>query len=226
MGYRLPPLPPSWRAVLGPELSQPYFTELARFLEDESARAMIHPDAEHVFAALHTPFDRVKVVLLGQDPYHGEGQAHGLALSVPPGQKAPPSLANMLKELGADLGCDPPTGGCLLPWAEQGVLLLNAVLTVRHGEAGSHQKKGWERFTDATLSALAERERPVVFALWGNLAKKKAKLVTAPRHRMLEGVHPSPLSAHGGFFGSKPYSRINAALAELGESPIDWKKIG
>ena len=184
---------------------------------------MYPPDADVYAALAETPFERVKVVLIGQDPYHGEGQAHGLALSVRPGVRPPPSLRNLLEEARADVGLELPCEGCLLPWAREGVLLLNDVLTVRAGEAGSHQKRGWERFTDAIVRAVAERERPSVFLLWGNHAKKKARLVDASRHRVITGVHPSPLSAHAGFFGSRPYSRVNEALVALGHAPVDWR---
>ena len=168
------------------------------------------------------PFDRVKVLLLGQDPYHGPGQAHGLAFSVKPGVKPPPSLANMFRELKADLGCKIPNNGDLVPWAEQGVMLLNAVLTVRAHEANSHKNQGWEQFTDAAIMALNERPEPVVFALWGAYAQKKAKLINPTRHPILTAAHPSPLSA-AKFFGSKPFSKINAALESIGQAPIDWQ---
>jgi uracil-DNA glycosylase len=217
-------LPPDWAEVLAAELAAPWFAELSAFVAAERARGVVHPPEDQVYSAFElTPLSRVKVVVMGQDPYHGPGQAHGLALSVPPGVPPPPSLANMLKEARDDVGLELPCDGCLVPWARQGVLLLNAVLTVRAGEAGSHQGKGWERFTDAAVRAVAARERPSVFVLWGNQARKKARLVDAARHRVIEGVHPSPLSAWGGFFGSRPYSRINAALVELGHEPIDWR---
>jgi uracil-DNA glycosylase len=169
-----------------------------------------------------TPFEKVKVLLLGQDPYHDEGQAHGLCFSVRPGVRPPPSLMNMFRELKSDLGCSIPNNGCLTPWAKQGVLLLNTVLTVRAHKAGSHQGKGWEHFTDTIISALNERDKPVVFALWGGHAQKKKKLITEPRHRVLTAAHPSPLSFKK-FLGSKPFSAINNALEELGEEPIDWR---
>ena len=219
-----PPLPKSWFEPLRDVVQGEGFRALERFVDEERARGEVYPPARDVFAAFErTPFDRVKVVLLGQDPYHGPGQAHGLCLSVPRGVRPPPSLANMLKELRDDLGIDPPGHGSLESWADQGVLLLNACLTVRAGEAGSHANKGWESLTDAVVRALSSRERPVVFVLWGNAAKKKAKLIDRARHRVIEGVHPSPLSAWNGFFGSKPYSRINDALKEIGERPIDWR---
>jgi uracil-DNA glycosylase len=217
-------VPPDWAEALAPELASPWFAALEAFVAEERARGPVYPPAEDVYAALReTPLARVKVVLIGQDPYHGEGQAHGLALSVRPGVKPPPSLANMLKEAAADVGQELPCDGCLLPWARQGVLLLNDVLTVRAGEAGSHQKRGWERLTDAVVRVVAERATPSVLLLWGNAAKKKARLVDPARHHVITGVHPSPLSAHAGFFGSRPYSRVNAALAELGLAPVDWR---
>ncbi|HVY47135.1 MAG TPA: uracil-DNA glycosylase [Minicystis sp.] len=217
-------LPPSWRAALGGELEAPYFAELRRFVAVERAAGPVYPPDDVVFAAFgRTPLDRVKVVLLGQDPYHGEGQAHGLALSVRPGVAAPPSLVNLFKELEADLAIPRPAHGSLAAWAERGVLLLNAVLTVRAGAPGSHAKRGWEAFTDAAIRAVDARARPAVFLLLGAAAKKKARLVDRARHRVVEAAHPSPLSAHAGFFGSKPFSRVNAALRELGEDPIDFR---
>ena len=217
-------LPADWSEVLRAAWDCPEFDALEAFVRSERESRSILPDADRVFAAFaHTPLSRVKVLLLGQDPYPTPGHAHGLSFSVPPGVAAPPSLANMLKELAADLGCRVPDNGCLIPWAEQGVLLLNVVLTVRAGASNSHQRKGWEGFTDAVIRAVSARERPAVFVLWGGPARKKAKLIDAARHRVLEGVHPSPLSAHSGFFGSKPYSKINEALGALGETPIDWQ---
>ena len=181
------------------------------------------PPEDDVFSALRlTPFDEVKVVLLGQDPYHDDGQAHGLCFSVRPGVKAPPSLVNIFKELHSDLGCVIPNNGCLTPWAKQGVLLLNAVLTVRAHQANSHKNQGWEQFTDAVIRAVNDRPQPVVFLLWGNYAQKKGILVDANRHRVIKGAHPSPLSASK-FFGSKPFSAVNRALVELGNAPIDWQ---
>ena len=212
-------LPPDWRA----RLVLDGFEDLERFVAEERRRGPVFPPEEHVFAALvRTPFEAVRVVLLGQDPYHREGQAHGLAFSVPRGVTRPPSLTNMHKELRADLGIDVPDHGSLEAWADRGVLLLNTVLTVRAGEAGSHARRGWEAFTDGVIDALVKRERPVVFVLWGAHAQKKAARIAAP-HRVLLGVHPSPLSAHHGFHGSKPYSAINRALEELGQPPIDWR---
>ena len=216
-------LPASWSAALAPALASPGFSALAAFVADERARHEVYPPEDSVLAAFEaTPLDRVKVVLIGQDPYHGAGQAHGLAFSVPRGVVAPPSLANILRELADDVGVARPPHGCLTTWAERGVLLLNAVLTVRAGEASSHQRRGWEGLTDAAVRAVNARRRGAVFLLWGAAAQKKARLVDRSRHRVLTGVHPSPLSAYRGFFGSKPFSKTNAALRELGHDPIDW----
>ncbi|WP_461028412.1 uracil-DNA glycosylase [Streptomyces sparsus] len=216
-------LPDSWQEVLGEELHQPYFKELTEFVEGERERGPVYPPRESVFAALEaTPFDRVKVLVLGQDPYHGEGQGHGLCFSVRPGVRVPPSLRNIFKELRDDLGHPVPDNGSLLPWAEQGVLLLNAVLTVRAGEANSHKNKGWERFTDAVIRAVSDRPDPAVFVLWGNYARKKLRLIDTERHAVVEGAHPSPLSARL-FLGSRPFSRINEAVAAQGHTPIDWR---
>ena len=217
------PLPESWRAALADEFTQPYYEQLQAFVARERAEHPVYPADEDVFNAFAlTPFDRVKVLLLGQDPYHGTGQAHGLAFSVKPGVKVPPSLANMFRELKSDLGCKVPNNGDLVPWAERGVMLLNAVLTVRAHEANSHKNQGWERFTDAAIMALNERPEPVVFALWGAYAQKKAKLINPTKHPILTAAHPSPLSATK-FFGSKPFSKINAALESIGQAPIVWQ---
>jgi len=219
------PAPPNdWARALAAELAAPYFADLCAFVATERAAGVVFPPEDKVYAAFErTPLERVKVVILGQDPYHGPGQAHGLALSVEPGTAAPPTLANMLKELSTDLGCKIPDNGCLLPWAEQGVLLLNTVLTVRAGEPNSHRGKGWERFTDAVIRTVSAKEQPVVFALWGGPARKKKALIDADRHAVLEGVHPSPLAAFAGFFGSRPFSRINERLVAFGHAPIDWQ---
>ncbi len=215
-------LPPSWRAVIGDELKKPYFQHLEHFVDAERQKHKVYPPEEDVFNAFRlTPYDRVKVLLLGQDPYHDERQAHGLCFSVRPGVKPPPSLVNILKELKSDLGCSLPNNGYLEPWAKQGVMLLNAVLTVRAHQANSHKDKGWEKFTDAVIRALNLRERPVVFLLWGAYAQKKGKLIDAPPHVLVTAAHPSPLSMKK-FLGSKPFSRTNAALEQLGETPIDW----
>jgi uracil-DNA glycosylase len=215
-------LPPSWRAVVGDELEKLYFKELEAFVDAERAKHQVFPPPDDVFSAFKfTPYDAVKILLLGQDPYHGDGQAHGLAFSVRPGVKPPPSLVNIFKELKNDLGCPIPKDGFLQPWAERGVMLLNAVLTVRAHQANSHKDKGWEHFTDAVIRALNRRENPVVFLLWGAYAQKKGKLIDAPPHVIITGAHPSPLSAKK-FFGSKPFSRVNEALGRLGDEPIDW----
>ena len=219
----LPPLPASWQPVLGAEIAKPYFAKLDAFVAGESAEHQVFPPREDIFAAMRaTAYEDVRVVLLGQDPYHDDGQAHGLCFSVRPGVKVPPSLRNMYKELNADLGLPIPKDGDLRPWTKQGVLLLNTVLTVRAHEANSHKKKGWETFTDAIIKAVSERERPAVFVLWGSPAKAKKALIDTERNRVIEGVHPSPLSASKGFHGSRPYSAINKALVELGYPEIDW----
>jgi len=220
----LPPIPESWRDVLDEETSKPYYAELGRFLAAERRSGDVFPPSEEVFAALElTPYDDVKVVLLGQDPYHDDGQAHGLCFSVRPPVSPPPSLVNMFKELVTDVGFRTPNNGSLIPWARQGVLLLNAVLTVRAHTPNSHKNQGWETFTDAVLRKVAERRDPVVFVLWGAYAQKKAKLIDTSRHTVLQAAHPSPLSARAGFFGSKQFSAINDALARMSKAPIDWQ---
>jgi uracil-DNA glycosylase len=212
-----------WNPVLRGEFAKPYWGELQQFVATERGRATVYPPQEEVFAALHlTPFAEVKVVILGQDPYHGPNQAHGLCFSVRPGVPPPPSLQNIFKELEADLGVPPPQHGCLDSWARQGVLLLNASLTVRQGTAASHQGKGWETFTDEVLRTVNAKPETVVFILWGASARKKKALIDTTRHVIIESPHPSPLSASSGFFGSKPFSRANAALVEAGREPIDW----
>lgn len=219
----LPPIPASWREALEPETHKPYWAELERFLAEERKHAQVFPPQDEIFAALSlTPLDDVKVVLLGQDPYHDDGQAHGLCFSVRPGVPPPPSLKNMYKELQSDVGFRPPKHGSLIHWAKQGVLLLNAVLTVRAHEPNSHKGRGWETFTDAVLRAVADRSDRVVFVLWGAYAQKKAKAVDLSRHTVLAAAHPSPLSAQK-FFGSRPFSAINDALLRAGKSPIDWQ---
>jgi uracil-DNA glycosylase len=221
---KTPELPPSWQAALADEFTKPYFAELSRFVDGERKAHEVFPPEGEVFRALElTPYDDVRVLLLGQDPYHDNGQAHGLCFSVKPGIRPPPSLANMYKELEADLGIKPPKHGYLAGWAEQGMLMINAVLTVRAHTPNSHKDKGWEQFTDAIIKKVNEKTDPVVFVLWGGYAKKKAKLIDAKRHVVIQGTHPSPLSASSGFFGSKPYSTINAALAQRGKAPIDWR---
>lgn len=215
----------SWKAPLAAEFSSPHMAELKAFLlEQKQERKRIFPKGAEYFRALDlTPLDEVRVVILGQDPYHGEGQAHGLCFSVQPGVRIPPSLVNIYKEMQADLGIAPVRHGFLEHWAKQGVLLLNSVLTVEMGRAASHQGKGWERFTDAVIRAVNEQEKPVVFILWGSYAQKKAAFVDRSRHLVLRSAHPSPLSAHNGFLGSKPFSQANAFLEEHGREPIDWQ---
>ncbi|MFJ8065996.1 uracil-DNA glycosylase [Psychrobacillus sp. NPDC096426] len=214
---------PSWKEVLADEWEKPYFIELKSFLDKEYEEQTVYPARSDIGSAfLETPFDEVKVVILGQDPYHGEGQAHGMSFSVKPGVRVPPSLRNMLKELDDDLGCPIPSNGYLLKWAKQGVLLLNTVLTVRAGAANSHKGMGWETFTDEVIKRLSERETPIIFVLWGRPAQLKKKLINTKKHTIIEAPHPSPLSAHRGFFGSKPYSKINAQLEAWGEAPIDF----
>lgn len=214
---------PNWKEIINEEREKPYFLELQAFLDKEYAEQTIYPARPDIGSAFReTPFDEVKVVILGQDPYHGEGQAHGMSFSVKPGVRVPPSLRNMLKELADDLGCPVPSNGYLLKWAKQGVLLLNTVMTVRAGQANSHKGMGWETFTDEMIKRLSEREKPIIFVLWGRPAQMKKKLIDTKKHIILEAVHPSPLSAHRGFFGSKPYSKINAQLEAWGEKPIDF----
>ena len=213
-----------WEALLEPEMQKPYYRELRQFLIGEYRTHRIYPDMYSIFNALHyTAYEDVKVVILGQDPYHGPGQAHGLSFSVLPGVPAPPSLLNIFKELQDDLGCTMPNNGCLKPWAEQGVLLLNAVLTVREHQAASHQGRGWEQFTDHIIELLNQREKPLAFILWGSPARRKKAMITNPRHFIVESPHPSPLSAFRGFFGSKPFSRVNEFLKSTGQEPIDWQ---
>jgi uracil-DNA glycosylase len=212
-----------WNPVLRGEFAKPYWAELQAFVAEERARGVVYPPSDEVFAALHlTPYAEVKVVILGQDPYHGPDQAHGLCFSVRRGVPQPPSLHNIFKELESDLGIPPPDHGCLDHWARQGVLLLNASLTVRRGRAASHQGRGWEVFTDEVLRAVNDKPERVVFILWGASARKKKALVDHSRHVVIESPHPSPLSASSGFFGSRPFSRANAALAEAGREPVDW----
>ena len=216
-------IPPSWRPALAAEVEQPYFAELRHFLEEERRAHTVFPPEDEVFSQLElTPYDRVKVLILGQDPYHGLKQAHGLAFSVRPGVRPPPSLVNVFKELRDDQGCAIPKHGHLARWAEQGVLLLNAVLTVRQREPNSHKNRGWERLTDAIIRAAGDRSETVVFVLWGAYAGKKAELIDEKRHVILRSAHPSPYSADRGFFGSKPFAAANAALKKSGQEPIDW----
>ncbi len=214
----------SWKAALAPEFSSDYMARLKQFLlTEKQAGKQIFPKGPEYFRALDlTPLDEVRVVILGQDPYHGEGQAHGLCFSVRPGVRTPPSLVNIYKEMQSDLGIAPARHGFLESWARQGVLLLNSVLTVERSLAASHQGKGWEKFTDAVIRAVNDQERPVVFLLWGAYAQKKAAFVDQKRHLVIRSAHPSPLSAHAGFLGSKPFSKTNAFLVSKGFEPIDW----
>ena len=218
-------LEPAWNNQLGDEFKKDYMLSLREFLANRKQQgAIIYPPGSQWFAALNTtPFDQVKVVILGQDPYHGSGQAHGLCFSVLPNIKVPPSLANIYKELKSDLGIDQPNHGCLTSWAEQGVLLLNATMTVEQGQAGAHQGKGWETFTDTIINKLNQHRQGVVFMLWGSYAQKKASMIDAERHLVLQSVHPSPLSAYRGFFGCKHFSKANGYLQGQGLEPIDWQ---
>jgi uracil-DNA glycosylase len=212
-----------WNPVLRGEFDKPYWDELQRFVRAERERTTVFPPHDEVFAALHlTPYARTRVLVLGQDPYHGLGQAHGLCFSVRHGVRPPPSLMNIHKELNADIGVPIPEHGNLEPWARHGVLLLNATLTVRSGQAGSHQGKGWETFTDEVIRTVDARPDHVVFILWGGYARKKRALIDTSRHTIVESAHPSPLSANNGFFGSRPFSRTNDALVEHAQEPIDW----
>jgi len=207
---------------VGAELEKSYFAKLRSFVDEERRRAAVYPPEDEVFAALErTPYEQVRVMILGQDPYHGPGQAHGLAFSVRPGVRPPPSLVNIFKELRDELGCPVPNHGCLFSWADQGVLLLNAVLTVRDGEPNSHKGKGWEKFTDAVIGALAQRPDPIVFVLWGGYAARKEALI-GPPHYIHRSAHPSPLSARRGFFGSTPFTIINRELRRAGKEEVDW----
>lgn len=215
--------PADWHDVLAGELDKPYWEPLATFVDGERDRHQVFPPEQDVFNALSlTPYASVRVFLLGQDPYHDDGQAHGLCFSVRPGVKVPPSLRNIYKELADDLGCTIPDHGNLESWARQGVLMLNAVLTVRAHEPNSHKAKGWETLTDAIIRAVSSKEEPVVFLLWGGYARKKAKLVDTTRHGLIEGAHPSPLSVKK-FMGSRPFSKVNATLRTAGRDEIDWQ---
>lgn len=216
-----------WNPVLRAELAKPYWAQLQTFVAGERARHPVYPPNDEVFAALHlTRYADTRVVILGQDPYHGPGQANGLCFSVRDGVRLPPSLVNIYAELESDLGIVAPRRGDLSAWARQGVLLLNTTLTVRGGAAASHQGKGWETFTDEVIGAVNRKDHRVVFILWGSHARRKKALVDAARHTVLESAHPSPLSASNGFFGSRPFSRTNAALGEAGLEPIDWRLDG
>lgn len=222
-----PKIEASWLEVLRPQFEAPYFAQLKNFLLAERQQYTCYPAGSNIFAAFdRTPFDKVKVVILGQDPYHEPGQAHGLCFSVPNGIQVPPSLVNIIKEINSDLGTSIPTNsGNLEGWAEQGVLLLNATLTVRAHQAGSHQRQGWETFTDAAISALSQQRSGIVFLLWGSYAIAKSQLIDKAKHFVLTAPHPSPLSAYRGFFGCKHFSQCNAILQQQGLTPIDWTKI-
>ncbi|MDY7045700.1 uracil-DNA glycosylase [Virgibacillus salarius] len=213
-----------WEVLLQEEFTKPYYQQLREFLKKEYASKIIYPDMNDIFNALHyTSFESVKVVILGQDPYHGPNQAHGLSFSVNKGVAIPPSLKNIFKELHTDLGHPIPDHGSLVNWAEQGVLLLNNVLTVRQGEAHSHQGMGWEQFTDEVIKSLNKKQEPVIYILWGGAAQKKRALIDTNKHYIIKSPHPSPLSAYRGFFGSKPFSRANNLLKEIGRKEIDWR---
>lgn len=212
-----------WDELLQDEFHSDYYAQIRAFLKQEYASHEVYPPMEDIFNALrYTPYADVKAVLLGQDPYHGPGQAHGLCFSVRPGVAPPPSLQNIFKELQSDMGLPAPHSGCLIPWAQEGVLMLNTTLTVRRGQANSHSKIGWTRFTDAIIQKLNDHDRPIVFLLWGSNARSKKALITNPNHLILETVHPSPLSAHQGFFGSRHFSQCNEFLMAHGIAPIDW----
>ena len=213
-----------WLEAIGDEFKKEYYRDLYNFVKDEYSKTVIYPPADEIFNAFHfTPLSKVKVLLLGQDPYHNENQAHGLSFSVQPGQDIPPSLQNIYKELNDDLGCYIPNNGFLKKWAEQGVLLLNTVLTVRAHQANSHKNHGWELFTDAIINAVNKQDRPIVYFLWGSPAQKKAAMLNNPKHLVLQAPHPSPLSAYRGFFGCRHFSACNDFLVKNGLEPIDWQ---
>jgi len=219
-----PQIEESWREVLQKEFDSVYFKLLKLFLIEEKKKYKIYPPGPQIFTAFNlTPFDNVKVVILGQDPYHGSGQAHGLCFSVQDGIKPPPSLINIFKEIESDLGIKMPQSGNLTHWAKQGILLLNATLTVRASVAGSHQKKGWETFTDSVIKTISENKEGVIFILWGNYAQAKTSLIDSEKHFILKAAHPSPLSAHNGFLGCKHFSKTNQLLTQQGKAPIDWQ---
>lgn len=213
----------SWEKVLKEQFTAPYFSELKTFLVNEKKKHIVYPPGNQIFSAFNnTPFDKLKVVIIGQDPYHGPGQANGLCFSVSPGIRKPPSLVNIFKELQADLGIPIPQDGNLEPWAKQGILLLNATLTVKGGMPGSHQKKGWEKFTDAVIKAISDNKKGIIFLLWGNFAQTKAELIDKDKHFILTAAHPSPL-ARGAFFGCRHFSKTNKLLAHYGILPVDWR---
>ncbi len=218
-----PKIEPSWKNVLIDEFNKPYFVALKEFLVEEKKKYVVYPAGANIFNAFaYTPFNKVKVVIIGQDPYHGPGQAHGLSFSVPEGIQKPPSLVNIFKELQSDIGKPIPESGNLESWARQGVLLLNATLTVRANQAGSHQKRGWEQFTDSVIRTLSDQKSGLVFLLWGRFAQDKAALIDASKHHILKAAHPSPLSAYNGFFGCKHFSKTNEILLSQGETAIEW----
>lgn len=220
----MPPIMNDWLAALKPEFAKPYYKELHSKVVSEYNSTTVYPPADELFTAFHlTPLSKVKVVIIGQDPYHEPGQAHGLCFSVKPGIKTPPSLVNIYQELRDDLGCYVPNNGYLTKWAEQGVLMLNTLLTVRAHQAFSHKGIGWEQFTDAAIAAVNKEDRPIVYLLWGSPAQKKASMLNNPKHLILKAPHPSPLSAYRGFFGCKHFSRANQFLESYGETPIDWQ---
>lgn len=220
----MPPISNDWAKALSPEYKKDYYKKLFDFIGEEYATKKIFPPGDDIFNAFHlTPLSKVKCVIIGQDPYHDDGQAHGLCFSVKPDVAIPPSLVNIYKELHEDLGCYIPNNGYLVKWANQGVLLLNAVLTVRAHQAASHQGKGWEEFTDAAIRAVNEQDRPIVFLLWGGFAQKKAAMLNNPKHLILKAPHPSPLSVYRGFFGCKHFSKANEFLTANGIEPIDWQ---
>ena len=219
-----PQIEESWKAVLSDEFNKDYFLKLKQFLLDEKKRPAIYPNGKDIFNAFnYTPFAKVKVVILGQDPYHGNGQAHGLSFSVPKGIKSPPSLKNIFKELHGDLNFEIPNHGDLTTWAQQGVLLLNATLTVRAKQAASHQKKGWEQFTNRVIKEISDKKEGVVFLLWGRFAQDKEVLIDSTKHHILTAPHPSPFSAHSGFFGCKHFSKTNYLLSQQNKNPINWQ---
>lgn len=218
-----PKIEESWKRVLFDEFNKPYFVALKQFLVEEKKHYTVYPEGKNIFNAFaFTPFDKVKVVIIGQDPYHGPGQAHGLSFSVPEGIQKPPSLQNIFKELQSDIGKEIPESGNLEAWAKQGVMLLNATLTVRANQAGSHQKHGWEQFTDSVIKTLSDKREGLVFLLWGRFAQDKIALIDTSKHHVLTAAHPSPLSAYHGFFGCKHFSQTNAILLSEGKEPIVW----
>lgn len=219
-----PEIEESWKQLLHKEFQSPYFAELKSFLVEEKKKNIVYPPGKQIFSAFNfTPFDKIKVVIIGQDPYHGKGQANGLCFSVADGVSKPPSLVNIFKELNADLGIKIPESGNLEAWAKQGVMLLNATLTVRANQAGSHQNRGWESFTDTVIRALSDNKEGLVFILWGAFAQAKEKLINTGKHHVLKAAHPSPFSAYSGFFGCRHFSKTNEILKEMGKEEINWE---